>query len=559
MKYIKRIVLLLFLFLVWSSGEKAEAAGQTFEFKHYSGMITETLPDDMPYYFWSLNSSEYGGVYFDSFFEFRSIPKAKWWGSNRPYSINWNISSRTFASSISDLTWSVGNFGLTLRDSTSYYSNFDLYTEEGQLIYPANPYVPPYTGPTCTVSLKVNGVEYTITERYQHYFLSYSSDSVRLYFFDNPFTVDYYDLYTYVLYPGPQAVVGYIWDSENPDFLGSRFYSGLAESRLHPESFDYASNCDLYFGTGVLALPAKLLAPSYSGLIDLLPDEMKACTDYIIYRYLSPSASTNDYIFLGHTGEKLDYFLLMNWGSRVIPVLDHNRVRNNLVVGYFDSLKGQWVIESDSIGIGGSNDFVVPEVVFSTLSFYQQRYTGESDLRPGLSYYSPVLYNTPPDSGSDDGESDDSLGDEITGIKWVDNILFGIADLFSSLFVPRKSFLDKKINSLTSRFSFWQSMTATVNSFVTFLKNTDFTEPPVLMLDLSAANSTINYGLSACALDFTWYEPYKEDVDIILSAVLWLTFIWNSFRNLPNIINGTGGSFASAVVNADKSDRKGGK
>lgn len=122
--------------------EKAEAANQTFEFKHFSGMITETLPDDKPFYFWALDAGEYGETYFDLFYEFSNIPKARWWGSNYPLDINWNIPSRTFAASYNNLTWTEGSYMVKLKDSTSYYSNFDLYTVEGQLIYPANPYIP---------------------------------------------------------------------------------------------------------------------------------------------------------------------------------------------------------------------------------------------------------------------------------------------------------------------------------------------------------------------------------------------------------------------------------
>ena len=62
--------------------------------------------------------------------------------------------------------------------------------------------------------------------------------------------------------------------------------------------------------------------------------------------------------------------------------------------------------------------------------------------------------------------------------------------------------------------------------------------PPSITVNLSAARSKYNYGDTAICLDMSWYGEYKPYVDTFLSAVLWLTFVWNTFKNLPAIISG---------------------
>lgn len=53
----------------------------------------------------------------------------------------------------------------------------------------------------------------------------------------------------------------------------------------------------------------------------------------------------------------------------------------------------------------------------------------------------------------------------------------------------------------------------------------------------------------------SWYARYKPSVDIILSGILWIVFVWNTFKTLPSIINGVGGQVVSAVTSADKMEK----
>ncbi len=65
-------------------------------------------------------------------------------------------------------------------------------------------------------------------------------------------------------------------------------------------------------------------------------------------------------------------------------------------------------------------------------------------------------------------------------------------------------------------------------------------EPPVIFIHLEDATGKYNYGGTEKALDMSWYEPYKEDVDNIISGFMWLAFLWLVFKRAADIINGAG-------------------
>lgn len=64
---------------------------------------------------------------------------------------------------------------------------------------------------------------------------------------------------------------------------------------------------------------------------------------------------------------------------------------------------------------------------------------------------------------------------------------------------------------------------------------------PSIVIDLGAAQSHYgyNYGGYVEVLDLSWYTPYKESVDKLLSGFLWVVFLWTLFRKVPGIISGS--------------------
>ena len=53
-------------------------------------------------------------------------------------------------------------------------------------------------------------------------------------------------------------------------------------------------------------------------------------------------------------------------------------------------------------------------------------------------------------------------------------------------------------------------------------------------------------------IDLSWYSPYKDIGDFIITVFIYMCFIWNCFVHASSIINGVGGGFhTSAIVMGD--------
>lgn len=141
-------------------------------------------------------------------------------------------------------------------------------------------------------------------------------------------------------------------------------------------------------------------------------------------------------------------------------------------------------------------------------------------------------------------------------IEGIGSIVDGIKSVLIDIFIPSDGFLDKKIDELRSNFAFADSIIGTANILFDFFKTSVFNTPPKLDLNLSSTEGKYNYGNFAVALDMSWYTRYKPSVDIILSGILWVVFVWNTFKTLPNTINGVGGQIVSSVASADKFEKE---
>ena len=120
-------------------------------------------------------------------------------------------------------------------------------------------------------------------------------------------------------------------------------------------------------------------------------------------------------------------------------------------------------------------------------------------------------------------------------------LLGGVRDILEDLFVPDSDYLSEKVTALRERFSFADSIMDTAES----VKNAVVgggNQAPKISIDFGKAESKYNYGSSSMVLDMSWYSRYKPNVDLILSAMMWVFFVWRVFVKLPSIISGVGGS-----------------
>lgn len=116
----------------------------------------------------------------------------------------------------------------------------------------------------------------------------------------------------------------------------------------------------------------------------------------------------------------------------------------------------------------------------------------------------------------------------------------------TAIFVPSEDFVTNRWNSIKQRFSFAESISETADVLITFFRDTAFNEPPKVYINLGFAESKYDYGAKTYCLDMSWYERYKPTVDALLSAWIWICFIWRVYVRLPGIINGVSSDFEVA-------------
>lgn len=115
-----------------------------------------------------------------------------------------------------------------------------------------------------------------------------------------------------------------------------------------------------------------------------------------------------------------------------------------------------------------------------------------------------------------------------------------IVDGVKALFIPDQDNVDLKTEEIRSYFGFVDGIKQTINEINTFFTNIGDGDIPKISVNLSRAEGKYNYGTNAMVLDMTWYARYKPFCDVIIIAFVYITFLFNIFRRLPDIISGSG-------------------
>lgn len=112
-----------------------------------------------------------------------------------------------------------------------------------------------------------------------------------------------------------------------------------------------------------------------------------------------------------------------------------------------------------------------------------------------------------------------------------------ISQAISGLFIPDAALVTEITSTFNSKFG-WLETIHQLGLDLCGLK--PGSQPPVIYIHLEDAEGQFKYGGMEKALDMSWYEPYKEDVDNIISGFMWLAFLWLVFKRAADIINGAG-------------------
>ena len=118
-----------------------------------------------------------------------------------------------------------------------------------------------------------------------------------------------------------------------------------------------------------------------------------------------------------------------------------------------------------------------------------------------------------------------------------DTISDAMSGTLADVFVPSAPVVDAMVDNYHHKFGFVDDIRTNMDNVKkTFM---GITPTPYLKIPIMKTKSDYDYGFGDYfILDLSWYEVYKPYGDKIISAFMWLFFIWRMFIKLPAIING---------------------
>lgn len=139
-------------------------------------------------------------------------------------------------------------------------------------------------------------------------------------------------------------------------------------------------------------------------------------------------------------------------------------------------------------------------------------------------------------------DPDPEPGTDAGILDWIKSIFHAILNLpdliaqaFAKLFAPDAAFLTEISNTFTNKFAFLPTLKQVGSDLFGM---TPDSEPPVIWIHLDKAEGKYSYGGKVKALDMSWYQRYKADMDKFISGFLWLGFLWLLFKRAASIIQG---------------------
>ena len=158
------------------------------------------------------------------------------------------------------------------------------------------------------------------------------------------------------------------------------------------------------------------------------------------------------------------------------------------------------------------------------------------------------------DLGSTIGGFFTDLGSTIGG--FFTDLLDGILEGLKGLFIPEEQYFADEAEDFIDKFAFVDSLVEFANRLKDSMLSQEFGS---LEVDLSASTSSVvNYGGKVNILDVSWYAPYKQYGDNIISAFLWIAYLWSLFKQLPGIISGASGTVGAVISGSIRAGGKGG-
>ena len=109
-----------------------------------------------------------------------------------------------------------------------------------------------------------------------------------------------------------------------------------------------------------------------------------------------------------------------------------------------------------------------------------------------------------------------------------------LGDLLKWLFVPSEARLQAIPDTIKSKFAFIDSVSTAINSLKDIINNLG--NAPSITVNLGATKYTNEMNMKV--IDFSFYKPFKNYGDLIITGFFYVCYLWRLFVNISNILNG---------------------
>lgn len=228
--------------------------------------------------------------------------------------------------------------------------------------------------------------------------------------------------------------------------------------------------------------------------------------------------------------------------KRVLPVISTSSIENTA-----DIVETDDVVEVDA-DTSTSGDISTGNLIEFLSDFWTGFKTKMLEIPDILREIREFVKNIP-DLLQEIKEFVKNIPETLTNIwEWVKTVPQILVDALAAVFIPAEGYLDAKVDALLSTYTFLNGFSSDAKFLKGQLSGLG-TTPPVIYIPLGSSETSYSIGSDTIFLDLSWYAKYKPTVDAILSAFLWILFIWKLFLKLPGIVSGLPGDFVMGGLN----------
>lgn len=343
-----------------------------------------------------------------------------------------------------------------------------------------------------------------------------------------------------------KGLIRYLWDADNNEWVYSTYSTA---SRSDKAKWLYLSE-DLYANDGETVYLSAGVYSAYDAY--LVDDPDYSSGDLPIEDTSTGGFTAAEKATLFEWLEKIWTEIVNGFNSLSGNIGSYFESLGNMLAEKLDTLIQLFEMADESGETTGRNFWDMITSVFDTVfgGFFDTVSNLASDVTDFFSNFTTNVTSLLESVFSDFFETVQSISDDITSFfeTFFTELFNTIENVVQYLFVPPSGYFDGKVNEFKEQVPFVGVVTDFTGELFGYFERQGYSDAPVITVDLSAAEGKYNYGFgSVTVLDLSWYDRYKPFVDMFLSTILWITYLWLLYKRLPDIIYGAGAITESAA------------